>query len=254
MDLNALSATSFDFSMRIFGFFRHSDLGLRVSGYFFIFLVLLCSSGVLRADLILEQQTSDSNHTSVAVLKLHGDKMRLDQPANALSVIIDLKTRDSITLLTTNKTYLLKFGSEVRWEMEEERKRSHHTNELDSPPTQPVPTGQSEIVNDHPAAIYTWSGAKGETETLWVATNFPNFDAIRVELAKLDHFNAAGPHRNAQPELARLPGMVVKSERVSKGHKATTTLVSVKVEPVEASLFALPADYAPWKRPAAKKP
>jgi hypothetical protein len=204
--------------------------------------------------LILEQQTSDSNHTFVAVLKLHGDKMRLDQPANALSVIIDLKTRDSFTLLTTNKTYLLKFGSEVRWEMEEERKRTHHTNELDALPAPPVATGQSEIVNDRPTAIYKWLGANGETETLWVATNFPSYDAIRIELSKLDRFNAAGPHRNAQPELARLPGMVIKSERVIKGRKATTTLVSVRVEPVAASLFELPSDYAPWKRPAAKKP
>jgi hypothetical protein len=169
-------------------------------------------------------------------------------------VIIDLNTRDSFTLLTTNQTYLQKFGSEVRWEMEEERKRNHHTNELDAPPVPPVATGQTEIVNDRPAAVYKWSGANGETETLWVATNFPNYDAIRGELAKLDRFNAAGPHRNAQPELARLPGMVIKRERVSKGHQATTTLVSVKVEPVEASLFALPAGYAPWKRPAAQKP
>src|ERR1035441_1081087 len=70
---------------------------------------LLFSTAALRADLILEQRTSDSNRTSVAVLKLHGDKMRLDQPENGISVIIDLKTRDSLTLLTTNKTYLNKF-------------------------------------------------------------------------------------------------------------------------------------------------
>jgi len=45
-----------------------------------------------------------------------------------------LKTRDSITLLTTNKTYLRKFGSAVRWQMEEERKYTHGTNEMDAPP------------------------------------------------------------------------------------------------------------------------
>lgn len=218
-----------------------------------ILLALWFSTAALRADLILEQQTGDTNRTHVAILKLHGEKMRLDQPDNGISVIIDLKTRDSITLLTSNRTYLRKFGSEVRWEMEEERKLTHDTNQLDAPPALPVDTGKSEIVKDRPTEIYTWAGANGETETLWVATNFPNYGAIRVELAKLDRFDAAGPHRNAQPELSRLPGMVIKSERAIKGRTAITTLVSVKVQPVDASLFELPADYSPWKRPAARK-
>jgi hypothetical protein len=116
-----------------------------------------------------------------------------------------------------------------------------------------VDTGKSELVNGQAAEIYTWSGARGLTETLWVDTNFPNFEATRAELSKMDHFNDAGPHRNAQPELSLLPGMVLKSESVLRGHKLTTTLVSLKLEPVDAALFELPKDYSPWKRPE-KKP
>ena len=219
-----------------------------------ILCALLFFPAALRADLILEQQSGDMNQTNVATLKLHGDKMRMDQPDKAMSVIVDLKTRDSFTLLTTNKTYLLKFGSEVRWEMEEEMKHTHGTNEMDAPPARPVDTGKSELVDGRAAEMYTWSGAHGLTETLWVATNFPNYDAIRGELFKLDRFNDSGPHRNAQPELSRLPGMVLKSESVLKGRKLTTTLVSVKVEPVDPALFELPKDYSPWKRAEDKKP
>src|SRR5215469_8949611 len=94
--------------------------------------VFLFSFGILHADLALEQQFSASNLTANAILKLHGDKMRLDQLNTGISVIVDLKSRDSYTLLT-NKTYMFKFGSEVRWEMKEEQKLTHGTNEMDAP-------------------------------------------------------------------------------------------------------------------------
>ena len=219
-----------------------------------ILFALLSSTAALRADLILEQQSSDTNGTHTGILKLHGDKMRLDQPDNGISVIVDLKSRDSITLLTSNKTYLNRFGSEVRWQMDEERKYTHGTNDLDFPPARPVDTGKSETVNGRVTEIFTWSGVHGLKETLWVATNFPNYDAIRAELIKLDRFNDSGPHRNAQPELSLLPGMVMKSESLLKGHTLTTTLVSVKMEPVDASLFVLPKDYSPWERQEKKAP
>jgi hypothetical protein len=221
--------------------------------YIPILFVLFFYDLALRADLILEQQASDTNRTHTAIMKLRGDKMRLDQPDNDMSVIVDLNTRDSTTLLTTNKTYLKRFGSEIRWEMKEEKKYSGGTNDLDHPPAAAVDTGKSETVNGRDTEIYSWSGARGLTETLWVDKNFPNLDAIKAELAKLDRFNDAGPHRNAQPELSRLPGMVIKNVSAANGRTATNTLVSVKLEPVDAALFELPADYQPWK-PANKKP
>lgn len=224
----------------------------RCSRTAFLFAFFL-STSTPRADLILEQQSGDTHRARVAIMKLHGDKMRLEQPDQAMIVILDFKTRDSFTLLTTNQTYLMKFGSEVRWEMQEEAKHTHGTNEMDAPPARPVDTGKSGLVDGRAAEIFTWAGAHGRTETLWVATNFPNYNAIRAELLKLDRFNDGGPHRNAQPELSRLPGMVLKSESVLKGHTTTTTLVSVKVEPVDPALFELPKDYSPWKQ-AENKP
>jgi hypothetical protein len=207
------------------------------------------SAAALRADLVLEQQSSDTNRTSVVILKLHADKMRLDQSDDHLSVIVDLRTRDSVTLLTTNKTYLQRYGADIKWKVELEKKNTGGTNEMDAMPAPAINTGKSETVNGYDTEIYTWSGAHGLTETLWVAKNFPNFEAIRAELAKLDSFNDSGPHRNAQQKLSALPGMVLKSESVFDGHKVTTTLVSVKVEPVKALLFELPVDYSPWNAP-----
>ena len=221
--------------------------------YIPILSALIISAAVARADLVMEQQTGESNHLQTAILKLHDDKMRLDQPAAGISVIVDLKSRNSYTLLTTNKMFLFRFGSEIRWEMSEERKYTHGTNDLDQMPVPAEDTGKSENVSGYDAEIYTWSGARGLTEKLWVAKNFPDYAAIKTELARVDQFNAAGPHPNAQPELSRLPGMVIKAESTSGGQKVTTTLVSAKVEPVDSSLFELPVGYKEWK-PAKQKP
>jgi hypothetical protein len=208
--------------------------------------ILLFLPAIVNADLIVEQQIGASNLTATATLQLHGDKMRLDQSNTGISVIVDLKSRDSYTLLT-NQTYLFKFGSEVRWEMKEELKYTHGTNEMDAPAAPSVDTGKTEVVNGIPARIFHWTGAYGRTMTLWVATNFPNYNGIKTELAKVDVFNETGPHPNAQPALSALPGMVVKSKNAINGHEAIITLVSAKLEPLDPVLFEIPPGYTQWK-------
>ncbi len=211
---------------------------------------LFFSTAALRADLVLQQQTTETtgaetNAVETVVIKVHGHQMRLDEPKQYFSVIIDLDTRDSITLFTNIKRYLKRSGADIQQELAAE-KLAHGTNDTFAPATPPVDTGRSRTVAGYQTEIYTWTGAQGLTEALWVATNFPNYEIIRPELVKLDRFNAAGPHPNAQPELSRLPGMVVKNLANSRGHERTTTLVSARLEPVDPSVFELPADYSPW--------
>ena len=205
----------------------------------------------VRADLIWEQQSGKTNHLKTIILHLHGDKLRIDQPDESMAVIVDLNTHDSFTLITTNKTFLQRTGAEVRAAMA--KNIGAETNGMNLPPAPAVDTGNSEIVDGHAAEIFNWSGAAGLTEKLWVVRDFPQFEGIKTELAKLDRFNETGPHRNAQPLLSQLPGMVVKSEAVSRGRIILTRMNSIKIEPQAARLFELPADYTPWSPPA-KKP
>ena len=205
-----------------------------------------------RADLVVEQLSTTATATEHITLKVHGDKMRMDQRGSDgydFSVIIDLNTRDSLTLFPQGKTFLKRSGEEIRQQMEAETKASPRANGMDQPPARAVDTGKTAKVGGYDTEIYTWSGPNGLTETLWVATNFPDYKSIRTELAKLDRFDASGPHKGAQPKLSLLPGMVVKAEKAVAGHKVTVTLISARAEPVGSSLFELPADYSPWKPP-----
>src|SRR5580692_10394337 len=49
--------------------------------------VLVLSAVAVRADLVLEQKFSDTNSTHTAVMKIHGNQMRMDEPDAGLSVI-----------------------------------------------------------------------------------------------------------------------------------------------------------------------
>jgi hypothetical protein len=213
--------------------------------------ILLFSAVALRADLVLQQQTSEpngaeTNDAETVVIKVHGHQMRLDEPKEYFSVIVDLDTHDSITLFTNIKKYLKRSGAEIQQKLAADKLAAHGTNDAFAPAAPPVDTGRARIVAGYQTKIYTWTGAQGLTEALWVATNFPSYEAIRPELAKLDRFNAAGPHPNAQPELSRLPGMVVKNLANFHGHERATTLVSARMDPVDPSVFELPAGYSVW--------
>jgi hypothetical protein len=228
------------------------DVRARIKNSMLIFAALFVSLAGARADLVMEQQSGGTNVTDFIILKVHDDKMRMDQrdrDGYVFSVIIDLDTRDSITLFPRGKMFLRRSGAEIRQQMEAETKASHGTNDMDKPPARAADTGKTAKVGGYDTEIYTWSGPNGLTETLWVATNFPDYNSIRMELVKLDRFDASGPHKGAQPELSLLPGMVVHAEKVAGGHEVNITLISAKVEPVNASLFELPADYSPWKPP-----
>ena len=52
-----------------------------------------------------------------------------------------------------------------------------------------------------------------------------------------------------QPDFSTLPGMVVKTVAETAGMKMTSTLVSVKPEPVDAALFEAPKDYQSMATP-----
>ena len=232
--------------------FALDQLSARVKKPIFIFAALIAPLVAARADLVMEQQSTTATATDHITLKVHGDMMRMDQrdkDGYVFSVIIDLNTRDSTTLFPQGKSFLKRSGAEIRQQMDAERKTPHGTNEMSDTPARAVDTGTTAKVGGYDTEIYTWSGPNGLTETLWVATNFPDYEFIRPELAKLDRFDASGPHKDAQPKLSLLPGMVVKAEKASGGRKVTTTLISARVEPVDAALFELPADYSPWKPP-----
>jgi hypothetical protein len=217
----------------------------------FILPALVFTIVAARADLVIEQSVVGPQSTRNGIIKIKGDKIRADMVDGTLSdrsQIIDLNTGDEFTLLHNKKevvkTSLMKF-----------RQTSYYSNAIAANTKLPKPlnTGKTEKVNGYDTEIYTWTNSRGMTETLWVAKNFPNFGKIKNDLAKLDKLNDAELDKMA-PDQSALSGMLIKMQWAGIGPKEsgltlTTTLISAKVEPIDASIFEVPKDYHEVKSP-----
>jgi hypothetical protein len=217
----------------------------------FIFLVITFSSVAARADFVMEEHAVFwTNLNSEIITKIHGDKIRIDKFANlpgSVYGISDVKTGDELTLMPDKKIVMKSSAADVKEMAEKMKKRSGNTNAV---PIKPVDTGKSEKVDGYDTEIYTWS-RNDLIETMWVAKDFPDYEKIKIELAKMEQSSAFLSRKDKEPDVSVLPGMVVKKYIVgSNGRTATITLVSAKIEPVDPSVFEVPSGYTDWKSPA----
>jgi len=210
----------------------------------FILLTLIYTTTIARADLVLQQQIVAANYTGIATVKVKGAKVRLDLYAGqpqAISTISDLSTGDSVTLMHNQKMFVKTSGALMK------QAKSSGSGVASKAPI-PHPTGKTEKVGAYNTDIYTWSNSRGITGTAWVAKNYPDYAKIRADLAVVDQ-SAAVMNNGADPELSRLPGMVVKTQVTGGSQTIIVTLVSAQEEPVDASLFQTPANYKELSRP-----
>ena len=213
-----------------------------------ISLALVCTAAGARADLVIQQQITVTTNNSVATIKVKGAKVRLDlyvgQP-QAISLITDLKTGDTITLMHNQKMFVKTSGAATK--QTKPASNGVTTNTASKPPV-PRATGQTQKVGSYDTDLYKWSNSRGITGTAWVAKNFPDYARIQADLAVLDK-SPGGADNDMNPALSQLPGMMVRSQVTGSGQTITVALISAKEEPVDASSFQAPANYKELPRP-----
>lgn len=216
-------------------------------------IALISIAASARADLVMHEQADfggPSNLISITI-KIHGDKIRQDlagAESGDMSLIKDSSTGDSIVLMRQQKLFT---------------KPAAKTKDTQNPEvalSKPLDTGKFDRIGGYDAEIFVWAADRklwndtnGMIETLWVARDFTNYDKIKADLAKLDRANVSFPGKGMQPEISSLPGMVVKSRLIVKMGAIVQTinimLLTAKEEPVDPSIFEVPADYKEWIPP-----
>ena len=218
-----------------------------------ILIAVILGALAARADLVIHQQADvgGSGQLIAITIKIHGDKIRQDLVglgSEDMSLIKDAATGDSIALMPQQKLFT------------KPAKKAKDPQSPDAALSKPLDTGNSERVGGYDAKIFAWAADRklwndtnGMIETLWVAKDFPNYENIKTDLAKLDRANVSFPGNGMQPGISALPGMVVKSKLIVKmGGVVQTiniTLLSMKEEAVDPSNFEVPADYKEWTPP-----
>jgi Domain of unknown function (DUF4412) len=214
----------------------------------FISLALVCAAAGARADLVMQQQITILTNNSVVTVKIKGAKVRLDLNVGrpeTISLITDLKTGDTITLMHNQKMFVKTSGAAMK-----QTNPAGNGVTANTGPKPPVPraTGQTQKVGSYDTELYKWSNSRGITGIAWVARNFPDYARIQADLAVLDK-SPGGLDNDINPALSRLPGMMVRSQVTGGGQTITMALISAKEEPVDASLFQAPANYKELPQP-----
>ena len=210
---------------------------------------LLLSLTPARADFIIEQKVDGLGQQSGSiVVKIKETKARAELSPQ-ISYIIDGVSGDSITLMHGQKGFMKVSAEQGKALMEQMQK----TQGIAGTPPKPVATGQRESVNQWTAEIFTWSSGSLAVR-YWVAKDFPNSAAIQTAMDKARAGGLGALNKNLLPANSDFPGMVVKTEMKTKGKVVTSTIVSVKEEPVDAKQFEIPADYKELPTPSLDSP
>jgi hypothetical protein len=200
----------------------------------FAFLLVLAAAA--HADLTIVQKTEGAMNAAELKLRIKGDRARADL-APQLTVLTDLATGDSVTLNHNAKIYTRVAGAEAA----KLRALAAEVKPGAEPPKL-TPANRREKVEGYDCEVFTWRIGRLEV-TDWIARDYPNWQPILAELTRFQHAGLAGAAEVLMPRLADFPGMVIRREMQLGDTKTTSTLLSVKEEPLDAALFDLPKEY-----------
>ena len=200
-----------------------------------------------QADWVIESRV-DTQQTKLKITaRLADDLVRLDTETpngGKTSTIVNATTGDSIQLIHAGKSVVRVPGSVVKQQIQAIKQA---TAGADTAPQKARPTGQKEKVGPWDCEIYTWSEGQASAK-LWVASNVPNGEELKAAMGKLRGGALAGSH--VGPDESELPGPVVRSETTAGGQTSKMTMISVKEQKIDRTVFEVPPDY----KPAASSP
>jgi len=77
----------------------------------------------------------------------------------------------------------------------------------------------------------------------WVAKDFPHADSIQQQLNLLQNSGLGAVASSMMPSATDLPGVRLRTEFELGDKKIASTITSIKEEPVDPSVFNVPAEY-----------
>ena len=222
--------------------------------YVWVALILL-GTPLLRADLVVVQKVEESGpsqQTSEITLKLKGDKIRADVSPE-ISILMDTASGETITLRHPQKTFLqVSADASLQLARRMEQLRDARAVEgIEEEPAKLEATGKHETVEGQETKIYTAQNGAVKM-TYWIAPNSPDADKflnLLAPLQKAPMVKLAGGMLFAPPDF-KFPGLPIKTEmKTPDGRKITTTILSIKEQPLEEIDFTVPPGYRSLPKP-----
>ncbi len=209
-----------------------------------VLFFLVCLHLSARADLIIVQKVEGAGPASEMTMKLKGDKMRVDMTPQ-VSTIFDSKTGEMLQLMKDQKTVVRMSGEKMKAMANTMKKYNGQTQTVEKPKL--TPTGKKETINGYEAEEFAVQSPTFKA-SYWLAFKYPDGVAILKQLQSLSS-TAWDPSNTGVPNFNDLPALPIKTVVSVSGTQLTSTLVSVKQDPVNDAEFVVPKDFKEVQMP-----
>jgi hypothetical protein len=205
----------------------------------------LCISA--RADFTIIQKVEGrkaegKNSANEITLKLKGDKVRMEVSPQ-MTVIVDGRNGDTITLMNTQKKFLRISGDKAKAIAELTTKYRGPTTEK----MKPTATGKKMTINGYETEEYV-----GETKSFrasyWIAPSFPDSAVIMKQLQAVIPA-AWNDLAKGMMDYSDLPGFPLRTVIRTDNGEITSTLTAIKRDTLSDAEFMVPEDFQEMKIP-----
>ena len=205
-----------------------------------LFLVLFCLKA--QADFTIVQKVEAKGQASEMTLKVKDDRVRMEASPE-MTMIVEGKTGDMVTLIHAQKKFMRISGEKSKAIAEMAAKYGATTTEK----PKLVATGKKMTINGYEAEEYLAETAKFKA-TYWIAPKFPGSAEILKQLQSVIPA-AWNDLAKGMLDYRDLPGLPLKTVVKAGGEEVTSTVVSVKQDPLSEADFAVPKDFQEMKMP-----
>jgi hypothetical protein len=188
------------------------------------------------------KETEGKRKTNEITLKVKGDKIRVE-PAPQITMIVDGKTGDTITLMNAQKRIVRISGDKAKAIAEMAAKYGGTTNEK----PKLVATGKKMTINGYEAEEYV-ADTKMFKARYWIAPSFPNSVEIMKQLQTIIPA-AWNDLAKGMINYRDLPGFPIRTEVTVGDDNIISTVVAVKMDPLSDADFLPPKDFQEVKIP-----
>jgi len=219
----------------------------------FVFLCGLCFISSARADLTIVQKVEGLGGGGEMTMKIKGDKMRIEVSPQ-ITTIFDGKTGELTNLMNDQKTVVRISADKMKAAAEMIKKFNSKKDSAEK--AKLVSTGKKETINGYETEQYAYDEPDFKA-TYWIALNYPDGAAIlkQLQAIKSEAWNATN---TKVPDYRDFPGLPIRTHiTMTKPHEGTasnstvpgsgteitTTLTSIKQDPLSDAEFAVPKDY-----------
>jgi len=215
-----------------------------------LFLCVLCGPLVLRADLTIVEKVEGAGPVNNMTVKIKGDMARIESSPKITS-IMNGKTGEMVTLMTDQKVAVRMSAEKLQAAADMVKKYGDKETaaKADAAPAKLTATGKKEKINGYDTEQYTQDMPNFKA-TYWIATTYPGAADILKQMQSLS--SSFLKKASNMPDYRDFPGLPLKTVFSSNGTELTTTIVSIKTDPVSDSEFAVPTDYQEMKTPDLK--